>query len=94
MSGGIFEKNEIKEKILIFDDKSLFNEKLGKYFSIEHEELSECLIFLNSGGVTSKTFYIPMNNFFMKILDIVDKILIKIFPNVFCMGRKIVLVKN
>jgi len=79
---------------LIFDDKSLFNEKLGKYFSIEHEELSECLIFLNSGGVTSKTFYIPMNNFFMKILDIVDKILIKIFPNVFCMGRKIVLVKN
>ena len=79
---------------LIFDDKSLFNEKLGKYFSIEHEELSECLIFLNSGGVTSKTFYIPMNNFFMKILDIVDKILIKIFPIVLCMGRKIVLVKN
>ena len=79
---------------LIFDDRSLFNKKLGKYFSIEYEELSECLIFLNSGGVTSKTFYVPMNNFFMKILNIIDKILIKISPNIFCMGRKIVLVKN
>ena len=79
---------------LIFDDKSLFNMKLGKYFSFEYEELSECLIFLNSGGVTSKTFYIPMNNFFMKILDFIDKILIKISPNIFCMGRKIVLIKK
>ena len=79
---------------LIFDDRSLFNKKLGKYFSIEYGELSECLIFLNSGGVTSKTFYVPMNNFFMKILNIIDKILIKISPNIFCMGRKIVLVKN
>lgn len=79
---------------LIFDDKSLFNKKLGKYFSFEYEELSECLIFLNSGGVTSKTFYIPMNNFFMKILDFIDKILIKISPNIFCMGRKIVLIKK
>ena len=79
---------------LIFDDKSLFNKNLGKYFKFEYEELTECLIFLNSGGVTSKTFYIPMNNFFMKLLDKIDKILIKIFPNIFCLGRKIVLIKN
>ena len=79
---------------LIFDDKSLFNEKLGKYFSIEYEELTECLIFLNSGGVTSKTFYIPMNNFFMGFLNFIDKLLIKFFPKIFCMGRKIVLTKN
>jgi len=79
---------------LIFDDKSLFKEKLGKYFSFEYEELTECLIFLNSGGVTSKTFYIPMNNFFMGFLNFIDKLLIKIFPKIFCMGRKIVLTKN
>ena len=79
---------------LIFDNKSLFKEKMSNYFSLEYEELCECLIFLNSGGVTSKTFYIPMNHFFMKILDMIDKILIKIFPNIFCMGRKIVLIKN
>ena len=79
---------------LIFDDKKKFNEKLGHLFSIEYEELVECLIFLNSGGVTSKTFCIPMNNFFMNILNIIDKFLIKIFPNIFGMGRRIVLVKK
>ena len=42
---------------LIFDDKKKLNEKLGKLFSLEFEELTECLIFLNSGGVTSKTFF-------------------------------------
>ena len=41
---------------LIFDDKKKFNEKLGHLFTLEHEKLVECFIFLNSGGVTSKTF--------------------------------------
>ena len=79
---------------LIFDNKKKFNEKLGNYFSIQYEELAECLIFLNSGGVTSKTFCIPMNNFFLNILDSVDKFLVKLFPKFFCMGRRIVLIKK
>ena len=61
---------------------------------INHEKLVECLIFLNSGGVTSKTFFLPMNNFFLKMLGEIDKILIKLMPNIFCMGRQIVLMKN
>ena len=79
---------------LIFDDKNKFNENLGHLFSLEYEKLVECLVFLNSGGVTSKTFCIPMNNFFMNILHIIDKFLVKIFPKLFCMGRRIVLVKK
>ncbi len=79
---------------LIFDDKKNFNEKLGHMFSLEYEKFVECFIFLNSGGVTSKTFCIPMNNFFMNILNILDKILVKILPSIFCMGRRIVLVKK
>ena len=78
---------------LIFDDKNKFNENLGKYFTIEYEKLTECLIFLNSGGVTSKTKYIPMNNFFLNILYYIDKILVTLLPSVFCMGRRIVLKK-
>ena len=78
---------------LIFDDKKKFKKKLGNYFSIEYEKFTECLIFLNSGGVTSKTFYIPMNYFFLKILNYIDKILIKLLPNIFCLGRRIVLKK-
>ncbi len=79
---------------LIFDDKEKFKSKLGNYFSIKHERLSECLIFLNSGGVTSKTLYLPMNNFLLRILNNIDKILIKFMPNIFCMGRQIVLEKK
>lgn len=78
---------------LLFDDKSEFKKKLGDLFSIKYEAFSECLIFLNSGGVTSKTFYIPLPIFFLKMLNYIDKILIKFFPNVFCMGRKLVLEK-
>ena len=79
---------------LIFDDKKKFNEKLGDLFNIEHEELTECLIFLNSGGVTSKTKFIPMNRYFLNILNFIDRILIKAFPGIFCMGRRLVLVKT
>ena len=67
---------------------------MGELFSIEYEELTECLIILNSGGVTSKTKYIPMNEFFLKTLNAIDEVLIKLFPNIFCMGRRIVLKKK
>lgn len=79
---------------LIFDDKEMFKKKLGELFSIEYEKLTECLIFLNSGGVTSKTFHIPLPIFMLNLLKFIDKILIKILPSVFCMGRRIVLRKS
>tara|TARA_B100000242_G_C43037702_1_gene483877 strand:- start:659 stop:1465 length:807 start_codon:yes stop_codon:yes gene_type:complete len=79
---------------LIFDDKIKFEKNLGKYFHIKYEKLTECFIFLNSGGVTSKTKYIPMNDFFLNIIYKIDKLLVKIFPKIFCMGRRIVLVKT
>ena len=79
---------------LIFDDKKKFKENLDGYFQISYEKFTECLIFLNSGGVTSKTKYIPMNRSFLNALHFIDQILIKILPSVFCMGRRIVLTKS
>ena len=79
---------------LIFDDKTKFEKNLGKYFKIEYEKLTECFIFLNSGGVTSKTKCIPLNNFFLNLLNKIDRILVKLFPKIFCMGRRIVLKKS
>jgi SAM-dependent methyltransferase len=79
---------------LIFDNKKDFNNNLGNLFDIEHEELTECFIFLNSGGVTSKTFCIPMNNFFLNILNYIDKLLIKLMPSIFCLGKRIVMKKK
>ena len=79
---------------LIFDNKKVFEENLGSFFSIKYEKLTECLIFLNSGGVTSKTLCIPMNDFFLNFLHLIDKLLVKCAPSLFCMGRRIVLVKK
>ena len=67
---------------------------MGNDFEIKYEKLTECLIFLNSGGASSKTFYIPMNNLFIKFFDIIDQILIKFFPKIFAMGRRLVLIKK
>jgi len=78
---------------LIFDDKNSFNDNLGSFFKIEHEKFSECCLFLNSGGVTSKTFYIPLNNFSLNILSKFDSLITKAFPNIFAMGRNLVLKK-
>ncbi|MDA9684886.1 hypothetical protein N9U33_04805, partial [Candidatus Pelagibacter bacterium] len=71
-----------------------FEKNLGKYFKIEYEKLTECFIFLNSGGVTSKTKCIPLNNFFLNLLNKIDRMLVKLFPKIFCMGRRIVLKKS
>ena len=79
---------------LIFDDKKIFEKNLGNLFSIDYEELTECLIFLNSGGVTSKTFHIPLPIPLLNTLNYIDKFLVKIAPNVFGMGRRIVLRKK
>ena len=40
---------------LIFDDQEGFKKNLGNFFNVEYDKFTECLIFLNSGGVTSKT---------------------------------------
>lgn len=79
--------------ILIFNDKKKFEEKFGTKFKIIHDKLYEFLVFLNSGGVTSKTYYLPLNRFFLKLLNLIDYVLIKLFPNFFALGRQIVLEK-
>ena len=79
---------------LIFDNKLEFDKNLGNIFSIEYEKLTECFIFLNSGGVTSQTFHIPLSDSLLNILNCIDNFLVRFFPNIFCMGRRIVLKKK
>tara|TARA_Y100000590_G_C15656656_1_gene990900 strand:+ start:736 stop:1539 length:804 start_codon:yes stop_codon:yes gene_type:complete len=78
---------------LVFDDVNIFNKNLGSLFKIEYENFSECFVFLNSGGVCSKTLYMPLNNFLLKILNKIDNILTRTFPKIFAMGRQLVLKK-
>ena len=76
-----------------FTSYNLFEKKIGNLYKIEHHKNYECLIFLNSGGVCSTTFYIPLNNFFLNILNKIDNVLTKVFPKIFATGRQIVLRK-
>ena len=76
---------------LIFDDIDAFNKNLGSYFNIEYEKILHELSYINSGGVTSKTFYIPLNYFFLNLLDNVYSILSKPFPKIFALNRCLVL---
>lgn len=79
--------------MLLFDDERKFHENIP-FFEIIHQSKSECLTFLNSGGVIAKTASIPLPTILLKILNLIDKALIKIAPNTFAMQRQIVLKKK
>ena len=78
---------------LVFDDIDAFNKNLGSYFNVEYEKILHELSFINSGGVTSKTFYIPLNYFFLNIIDKIDYFFSKAFPKILAQNRRVVLIK-
>tara|TARA_B100000780_G_scaffold176070_1_gene123372 strand:- start:2103 stop:2900 length:798 start_codon:yes stop_codon:yes gene_type:complete len=78
---------------LLFDDIEVFKSKF-KYFKVEHTSYSEFFLFINSGGVISKTSYIPLASILNKLVRITDSVLIKLSPKTFALQRQIVLAKN
>ena len=78
---------------LLFKNKDFFEKKMEGSFKIIYESYSEFFIFINSGGIYSKCFYVPLNYTLLGILHFIDKLLVKFFPNIFALGRKIVLEK-
>ena len=77
---------------LIFDNFEKFNSKIGNKFEIIHSKKNEFTSFLNSGGVISKTFHVPLNNLLNKFLIKLDNQLTK-FPKIFALQQSIVLKK-
>jgi SAM-dependent methyltransferase len=77
---------------LLFKNEKRFTKYFPQY-QIKKNTLSEFFIFLNSGGVNTKFSCLPLNNFFLKIVDIIDKILIYFFPSIFALNRSIILKK-
>ena len=78
---------------LLFKDESKFHYHFPQYNIIKNE-LSEFFIFLNSGGVVQKKFYIPTNKFFFNCIKLVDRLLIFAFPSIFALGRSVILKKK
>ena len=78
---------------LLFDDIEMFKKNIP-YFNFTHTSYSEFILFINSGGVISKTFHIPLPNFVNDIIVHIDNLLSKIFPSFFSLQRQIVLEKK
>ena len=88
----VWDANNAAAQLLFINEKK-FHINFPQY-SIIKNELSEFLIFLNSGGVVQKTFFIPVNKFIFNILSFIDSILISLFPGIFALGRSVVIKKN
>ena len=77
---------------LLFKNQEKFKKEFPKFKFLKNE-LSEFLIFINSGGVNSNIPKIPLNNFFLNIINLIDNFLILIFPSIFALNRSVVLQK-
>lgn len=78
---------------LLWDDQEKF-EKNFPEFKVLKNELCECITFPISGGVIAKTKTIQLPRPVLKFIDLIDYILIKLFPRVFALGRSVVLEKK
>jgi SAM-dependent methyltransferase len=77
---------------LLFDSHQRFLEAVPGW-KILKDEPRECLMFLNSGGVTAKTSYVPLPDFALSIVESLDSTLAGLAPNLFALGRAISLQK-
>lgn len=78
---------------LLFDDKERFEKNIPG-FTIIKRKFSEVFTFINSGGVTAKTFFVPLPLCVLKCLKIIDDFLAKRFPMIFALQQQIVLRKT
>ena len=77
---------------LLFDDHTTFHKHIP-FFRILQDERSECFLFLNSGGVTAKTFSLPLPNWGIRCVEWLDALCVRVAPNIFAMQRSIALQK-
>ena len=77
---------------LLFKNKYIFQKNFPQYL-VETNYVSEFFIFLNSGGVNSNFFSLRLNSFLLNTVDLIDKVLIFLFPGIFALNRTIVLRK-
>ena len=75
---------------LLFDDHAAFL-RSAPGWEILRDERFECLMFLNSGGVTAKTAYLPLPRPLLRAVERLDEVLVRLAPNVFALGRRIAL---
>lgn len=69
-------------------------EKEFSQFRVIRKTRNECFLFLLSGGVIAKTFYLPLKDKAVNMIKRIDTFLVKKFPSVFACGCSVVLQKK
>jgi SAM-dependent methyltransferase len=75
---------------LLFEDRARFARAVPQ-FEIVEERFEECLLVLNSGGVTHKTVSVPLPSPVLRLLRRIDDAITARWPRAFAMQRNIVL---
>ena len=78
---------------LLFEDPKRLKQNLPD-LTLVHHKYTECVLFLNSGGVNKKVPYIPMPKGILRIVTASDKILCRLAPNFFPLSQEVVLRKT
>lgn len=77
---------------MLFRDIEEFETKVPG-FKIIHNELCECFLFPLSGGVIAKTRTVNLPKGLLSLVKAMDKGLVKLAPDVFALGREVVIEK-
>jgi len=78
---------------LLFEDEAKFNNFFPE-LKIHYQKKTEFSIFPLSGGVVSKKSIFEIPSLILTIFDYIDRLLIFFFPEIFAMGRKVVIKKT
>jgi len=77
---------------MLFSTHDKFHQAIPNLKIIKNE-LCECFIFPLSGGVIAKTKTINLPEFVLNIVNFIDTILVKVFPSIFALARRVVIQK-
>lgn len=80
-------------KLLFFRGGKRFLREFPVYRILKRQR-NECLLFLLSGGVIAKTFYLPVGDRTVKLIRMMDRVLVHVAPEFFACGCSVVLEKT
>lgn len=80
-------------KLLFFRNVDRFLREFPIYRILKRQR-NECLLFLLSGGVIAKTFYLPVGDRAVGLIEKIDRMLIRAAPEFFSCGCSVVLEKT
>jgi hypothetical protein len=74
---------------LLFDDTERFHQQVPGMRIVE-QGFGEMLVYLASGGVTAKTFFVPLPKWALRSLKLVDDFLTGVAPQLVALQRRAV----